>query len=328
MARRGAERAASLTGRLLAFARRQPLNPAPLEINALVRDMTELLHRTLGEGIELEGVLTPRLWTAEIDHNQLESALLNLAVNARDAMPEGGKLTLETANVALDESYAATDSEVVPGQYVMVAVSDTGVGMSQEGVGRAFEPFYTTKEVGRGTGLGLSMVYGFVKQSGGHATIYSEIGKGTTVRLYFPRYRGVGVAVQPGVRAAIPGASRDEVVLVVEDNEDVRGYSVTVLKELGYGVLEATVAEEALALLASDVRIDLLFTDVVLPGRSGRVIADVARQLRPGLRVLYTTGYSRNAIVHGGRLDPGVDLLTKPFTFEALALAVRDSLDR
>ncbi len=327
MARRGADRAASLTGRLLAFARRQALDPRPVEINALVREMTELLHRTLGEAVELEGVLTPRLWLAEIDQNQLESAILNLAVNARDAMSEGGRLTLETANVMLDESYAATASEVSPGQYVMVAVSDTGVGMSKEGVARAFEPFYTTKEVGRGTGLGLSMVYGFVKQSGGHVAIYSEVGQGTTVRLYFPRYRGEGAHAQPAARAAVPGASREEVVLVVEDNDDVRGYSVTVLKELGYGVLEANGADQALPILAGGARIDLLFTDVVLPGRSGRAIADAALELRPDLRILYTTGYSRNAIVHGGRLDPGVKLLTKPFTFEALALAVRDCLD-
>jgi CheY-like chemotaxis protein len=329
MARRGADRAASLTGRLLAFARRQPLNPTPVEINALVRDMTELLHRTLGEAVELEGMLAPGLWLAEIDQNQLESALLNLAVNARDAMPDGGRLTLATANAQLDPSHAAADSEVVPGDYVMVAVSDTGVGMSKEAVARAFEPFYTTKEVGRGTGLGLSMVYGFVKQSGGHATIQSEPGAGTIVSLYFPRYRGEGGKAAPHLSAggAIPGAARQETVLVVEDNDDVRGYSVAVLKELGYGVLEANGADEALPILAGDARIDLLFTDVVLPGRSGRVIAEAARELRPDLPVLYTTGYSRDAIVHGGRLDPGVNLLGKPFTFEALALAVRESLD-
>ena len=328
MARKGAERAASLTGRLLAFSRRQPLNPRPLDLNGLVRDMTELLHRTLGEEVELEGVLAPRLWMAEVDQNQLESAVLNLAVNARDAMPDGGKLTLETANVALDESYAATDTEVIPGQYVMVAVSDTGVGMSKEAVSRAFEPFFTTKEVGRGTGLGLSMVYGFVKQSGGHVTIYSEVGGGTTVRLYFPRYRGAETETPPVARGDIPGASRGEIVMVVEDNDDVRAYSVTILTELGYGVLEAADADAAMPVLASNARIDLLFTDVILPGRTGRVLADAAMKLRPDLRVLYTTGYSRNAIVHGGRLDAGVNLITKPFTFEALAFAVRDSLDR
>jgi signal transduction histidine kinase len=328
MARRGAERAASLTGRLLAFSRRQPLNPTPLDINGLVRDMTELLHRTLGEAIELEGVLSPRLWTAEVDQNQFESAILNLAVNARDAMPDGGKFTLETGNVNLDQTYAAADTEVIPGQYVMVAVSDTGCGMSKEAASRAFEPFYTTKEVGRGTGLGLSMVYGFVKQSGGHVTIYSEVGRGTTVKLYFPRSGGTQAEAPQASRRDIPGASRGEVVMVVEDNEDVRAYSVMILRELGYSVLEASAADAALPILAGEARIDLLFTDVVLPGKTGRMLADDARRLRPGLRVLYTTGYSRNAIVHGGRLDPGVDLITKPFTFDALAYAVRDSLDR
>ncbi len=328
MARKGAERAASLTGRLLAFSRRQPLNPRPLKVNDLVRDMTELLHRSLGEAIELEGVLAPRLWTAEIDQNQLEMAIINLAVNARDAMPDGGKLTLETANTELDETYTATQTEVVPGQYVMVAVSDTGFGMSAEGLARAFEPFYTTKEVGRGTGLGLSMVYGFVKQSGGHVAIYSEVGRGTTVRLYFPRHMGETPDIPAVARDHVPRASRDEVVLVVEDNDEVRVYSVMVLKELGYGVLEAANVDSALEILAGDTRVDLLFTDVVLPGKTGRVLAEAAVILRPGLPVLYTTGYARDAIVHGGRLDSGVRLITKPFTFEALGLAVRDAIDR
>jgi signal transduction histidine kinase len=190
MAMQGAQRAATLTARLLAFSRRQPLAPKPVDLNAVVRDSTELLHRTLGETIELEGVLAPRLWPVEVDQNQLESAILNLAVNARDAMPDGGKLTIETANTMLDESYAAAESEVVPGQYAVVSITDSGVGMPKEVIEHAFEPFYTTKETGRGTGLGLSMVYGFVKQSGGHITIYSEEGQGTTVNLYFPRYRG------------------------------------------------------------------------------------------------------------------------------------------
>ncbi|WP_309087731.1 ATP-binding protein [Phenylobacterium sp.] len=328
MALQGAQRAASLTGRLLAFSRRQPLAPKPLELNALVRDMTDLLHRTLGETIELEGVLAPRLWRVEADQNQLESAILNLAVNARDAMPEGGKLTIETANTALDESYSATDAEVIPGQYVMVAISDTGHGMSKETLSRVFEPFYTTKEVGRGTGLGLSMVYGFVKQSGGHVTIYSEEGQGTTVKLYFPRFTGPAEAVERPSNSAAPGASAGEVVLLVEDNDDVRNYSSMILSELGYAVLEAADADEAMVLLRSAPRVDLLFTDVVLPGRTGRVLADEARALRPDLPVLYTTGYSRNAIVHHGRLDPGVQLISKPFTFEELATRVRDILDQ
>ncbi|HEY5808961.1 MAG TPA: ATP-binding protein [Povalibacter sp.] len=327
MALLGAQRAAHLTSRLLAFSRRQPLDPKPLDLNLLVSDMTELLHRTLGETIELEGILAPRLWSAEIDQNQLESALLNLAVNARDAMENGGKLTIETANTTLDERYAATDAEVIPGQYVMIAMSDTGCGMSKEVQARAFEPFFTTKEVGRGTGLGLSMVYGFVKQSGGHVTIYSEPGEGTTVRLYFPHYRGVVPAPVISVENVVPRASHEEVILVVEDNTEVRTYSVMVLTELGYQVLEADNAESALAIIESTSRIDLLFTDVVLPGRSGRALAADAHAHRPDLRVLYTTGYSRDAIVHHGRLDPGVQLITKPFTFEELGKRVRDMLD-
>ncbi len=328
MALQGAHRAASLTGRLLAFSRRQPLNPKPLDPNILVRDMNELLHRTLGEQIELEGVLAPRVWTIEVDQNQLESAIINLAVNARDAMPTGGKLTIETSNTALDESYAATDAEVVPGQYVMIAVSDSGFGMSKETLSRAFEPFYTTKEVGRGTGLGLSMVYGFVKQSGGHVTIYSEEGQGTTIKLYFPRFRGEIDHLPVADAAAIPTSSEGEVILVVEDNDEVRAYSKMILTELGYLVLEAADCEAGLGVLRTDRRIDLLFTDVVLPGRTGKQLADEAWKLRPGLKVLFTTGYSRNAIVHHGRLDAGLQLISKPFTFEQLASRVRGVLDK
>lgn len=328
MATQGAQRAATLTSRLLAFSRRQPLEPRPLDLNAAVRGITELLHRTLGENIDLESVLGPRLWNVEIDQSQLESAILNLAVNARDAMLDGGKLTLETSNTLLDETYTATDSEVIPGQYVVLSVSDTGSGMPNEVLGRVFEPFYTTKEVGKGTGLGLSMVYGFVKQSGGHITIYSEVGQGTTVKLYFPRFRGAlteNVAFSGNV---LPGGSKEEVILVVEDNDDVRKYSSMVLSELGYAVLEANDAETALSVLSGPDRVDLLFTDVVLPGMTGRALADAALRQRPKLRVLFTTGYSRNAIVHHGRLDAGVNLLTKPFTFEQLAERVRDVLDR
>ncbi len=327
MATQGARRAATLTARLLAFSRRQPLEPKPLDLNLIVRDSTELLHRTLGETIELEGVLAPRLWTVEVDQNQLESAVLNLAVNARDAMPDGGKLTIETANTMLDESYAATDAEVVPGQYVVVSISDNGFGMPREVLDRAFEPFYTTKDVGRGTGLGLSMVYGFVKQSGGHVTIYSEEGQGTTVKLYFPRYRGKSEEAEAPSELGIPGAVDGETILVVEDNEDVRSYSRMVLGELGYTVLEAADADAAMKILERTGRIDLLFTDVVLPGKTGRVLADRAFAIRPELRVLFTTGYSRNAIVHQGRLDAGVQLISKPFTFEQLAVRVRKVLD-
>jgi PAS domain S-box-containing protein len=327
MALQGTQRAASLTGRLLAFSRRQPLEPKPLELNALVREMTELLHRTLGERIELEAVMASTLWPIEVDQNQLESAVLNLAVNARDAMPNGGKLTIETANTALDESYSARDTEVIPGQYVMLSVSDSGSGMSHQTLERAFEPFYTTKEVGRGTGLGLSMVYGFVKQSGGHVTLYSEEGQGTTVKLYFPRYKGKLSAAEIDERPSTPVASHEEVVLVVEDNDDVRSYSVTILRELGYKVLEAADAEKALQILEGTDRVDLLFTDVVLPGKNGRVLADSAKLLRPTLRILFTTGYSRNAIVHHGRLDADVHLIGKPFTFDQLAARVRDIID-
>jgi signal transduction histidine kinase len=327
MANHGAQRAASLTSRLLAFSRRQPLSPKPLDLNALVRDLSELLHRSLGETIELETVSSARLWTVEVDHNQLEAALLNLAVNARDAMPGGGKLTIETANTSLDESYAAQHVEVQPGQYVMLSVSDNGEGMSEETLARAFEPFYTTKEVGKGTGLGLSMVYGFVKQSKGHVTLYSEAGHGTSVKLYFPRYDG-----EPGTLSAEQNrqplaGSKDEVILVVEDNDEVRAYSVDSLKELGYSVLEASNAEAALKLLERLDRIDLLFTDVILPGDNGRVLADRAVLLRPKLKVLFTTGYSRNAIVHHGRLDSHLHLISKPFTFEQLATKLRELLD-
>jgi signal transduction histidine kinase len=327
MATQGAHRAATLTSRLLAFSRRQPLEPKPLDLNTVVRDSTELLHRTLGETIDLEAVLAPRLWLVEVDQNQLESAILNLAVNARDAMPNGGKLTIETANALLDESYAATDSEVIPGQYAVVAISDSGIGMPKAVLERVFEPFYTTKEVGKGTGLGLSMVYGFVKQSGGHVTIYSEEGLGTSVKLYFPRYRGRAKDAESQSPTRAPEGRREEVILVVEDNEYVRAYSVMILNELGYGVLEAGDAESALRILGRPGRIDLLFTDVVLPGKTGRVLADEALAIRPDLHVLFTTGYSRNAIVHQGRLDAGVQLLTKPFTFDQLAARIREALD-
>jgi CheY-like chemotaxis protein len=327
MALQAAERATSLTTRLLAFSRRQPLQPKPANLNVLTRDMTELLHRTLGEAVELEGTLAPRLWPVEVDTPQLESAILNLALNARDAMPEGGRLTIETANAVLDEGYAATDKEVVPGQYVMIAVSDTGSGMSPETLEKVFEPFFTTKEVGKGTGLGLSMVYGFVKQSGGHVSIYSEPGEGTSVKLYFPRYLGNASDDTASQTSYAPKGEGDEVILVVEDNEDVRVYSAGILQELGYSVLEAADADAALAIVQSDARIDLLFTDVVLPGKSGRVLADAAKVARPQLPVLFTTGYSRNAIVHHGRLDAGVQLIGKPFTFEQLATRVRDLLD-
>lgn len=328
MARHAADRAASLTSRLLAFSRKQALEPTPSDLNTVVREMADLLHRTLGEQIELERILSPRVWTVEVDQNQLETAVLNLAINARDAMPSGGKLTIETQNTFLDETYVARDAEVRPGQYVMIAVSDTGSGMSKSTLARVFEPFFTTKELGRGTGLGLSMVYGFVKQSGGHVTIYSEEGQGTTVKLYFPRHFASADQTDAKVdKVEAPSASGDEVVLVVEDDPEVRAFSVTSLVELGYGVLEVADADAALSILQSSQRVDLLFTDVILPGRSGRSLADETAIARPGLKILFTTGYSRNAIVHHGRLDAGVRLLQKPFTFDQLASRIRQVLD-
>ena len=325
-AMQGARRAATLTQRLLAFSRRQPLDPKPIEVNRLVRGMSELLGRALGETIELETVLAGGLWSVEADPNQLESALLNLAVNARDAMPDGGKLTIESANTHLDHGYAQQNVEVAPGQYVVICVSDTGTGMSKDAAARAFEPFFTTKEPGKGTGLGLSQVYGFVKQSGGHVKIYSEVGEGTCVKLYLPRYTGGRAAEEEEGRGSVPEGS--ETVLVVEDDADVRSYTIEVLTELGYHVLEAQDGPSALRIIERGEPIDLLFTDVVLPGGlNGEQLALQAQDKRPGLKVLFTTGYARNAIVHQGRLDPGVQLITKPFSYTDLAARLRDVLD-
>jgi PAS domain S-box-containing protein len=326
----GARRAATLTQRLLAFSRRQPLDPKPIDANALVDGMSDLLTRALGETIELETHLTPGLWWTEADPNQLESAILNLVVNARDAMPDGGKLTIETANVWLDKAYAHANLEVTPGPYVSLSVTDNGAGMDKTMLGRVFEPFFTTKEVGKGTGLGLAMVYGFVKQSGGHVKLYSELGAGTSVKVYLPRRATDGAVFEAPAASAAPKSAGAETILVVEDDADVRTYSIEVLHELGYRVLEAQDAVSALAWLASPAadEIALLFTDVVLPG--GMTGADLARQalkVRPTLKVLFTTGYARDAIVHQGRLDEGVDLITKPFTYTDLAAKLREALD-
>ena len=324
-AMRGATRGATLTQRLLAFSRRQPLRPEPVNLNKLVAGISDLLRRTLGERIAIETVLAGGLWGVSADANQLESALLNLAVNARDAMPDGGKLTIESANTYLDETYAATHEEVKPGQYVMLAVSDTGTGMSEEVIKQAFEPFFTTKGVGQGTGLGLSQVYGFVKQSGGHVKIYSETGEGTTVRLYFPRLTTGEAEEESETEAeAIAGGTREDAILVVEDDEDVRNYSAGALRELGYRVIEAADAVEALRLLRNESDIRLMFTDVGLPnGVNGRQLANDARERYPDLKVLFTTGYARNAIVHHGRLDPGVAFIAKPFTYAELAAKIQ-----
>ncbi|WP_286773015.1 GAF domain-containing protein [Sphingomonas sp. 66-10] len=328
-AMKGAERASALTQRLLAFSRRQPLAPKPLDLDKVVAGLSDLLKRSLGELIHLEVVSSPGLWPVEADPNQLESALVNLAVNARDAIADSGTLTIETANAYLDTDYAASHAEVPPGNYVVIAVSDTGVGMPRDVLARVFEPFFTTKEVGHGTGLGLSQVYGFVKQSGGHVNVYSEEGCGTTVKIYLPRFTGASIEEDAPVETAYePRSARGEAVLVVEDDAEVRAFSADVLRDAGYQVLEAGDGAAALRILERrNQRVDLLFTDVVMPGLSGRELSDRARQLRPNLKVLYTSGYTRNAIVHGGRLDPGVELLPKPFTSRSLMLRVRDLLD-
>ncbi len=324
----GARRAALLTQRLLAFSRQQPLRPEPVDVNRLVAGISDLLRHSLGGDVRLETVLAGGLWRSFADPNQLENAILNLAVNARDAMPEGGRLTVETQNAHLDERYAAAHPGVPSGQYVLVAVTDTGVGMSPEVVAKAFDPFFTTKEVGKGTGLGLSQVYGFVKQSGGHVKIYSELGQGTTVKIYLPRFVGEGPERAEGNGPDdVPLGEQQEIVLVVEDEPAVRQFSVDALSELGYRVLEADSAGAALRLLDMHPEVSLLFTDVVMPEVNGRKLADEARRRRPDLKVLFTTGYSRNAVVHNGILDPGVELIGKPFTVEELAAKIRAVLD-
>ncbi|MBV8972000.1 MAG: PAS domain-containing protein, partial [Sphingomonadaceae bacterium] len=325
----GARRAATLTRRLLAFARQQPLQPEPVDVNRLLTGMADLLRGSLGGGTLLETVFSDGLWTVNADPNQLENVILNLGINARDAMAGEGRVTIETANAELDARYAEAEPGILPGQYVMIAVSDTGSGMAPEVVARAFDPFFTTKTVGKGTGLGLSQVYGFVRQSGGHVKIYSEVDHGTTVRLYLPRLVGRGAAAidPPPVRTAAR-SSGSELILVVEDDPAVRVVTVEALRELGYRVLEADGAVTALRLLEAHPAVALLFTDIVMPEVNGARLADAARAMRPGLKVLFTTGYTKNAMVHNGVVDPGVDLIGKPFTFEDLAAKVRDILDR
>ena len=328
-AREAAERAAALTSRLLAFSRQQPLAPESLDVNKLVANMSELLRRTIGEGIRVETVLAGGLWRTMADPGEVENALLNLCVNARDAMPEGGRLTIETANAHLDDAYAADHLEVVVGQYVLICVSDTGVGMPAEVVERAFDPFYTTKAVGKGTGLGLSQVYGFIKQSGGHVKIYSEVGHGTTLKIYLPRWFGAYVSRGPAPPrdGKVARGAPSEIVLVVEDEAGVRNLSVDALRELGYTVIHADSPAEALRMIDGHPKIHLLFTDIIMPEMNGRQLADRAVAKRPDLKVLYTTGYTRNAVVHNGVLDPGVAFLPKPFTIDQLAMKVRQALD-
>jgi len=330
MALQGVQRAVTLTNRLLAFSRQQPLAPKPIDANKLVSVTCEFLRRTLGETVSLETALAAGLWRAHADPHQLENALINLTLNARDAMPEGGKVTIETANCYLDESYVSSIPEPVDvGQYVMIAVADTGTGMDPITVERAFEPFFTTKDVGRGTGLGLSQVYGFVRQSAGHVKVYSELDEGTTVKIYLPRYLGAEEHVEDAEQSqAANGAIGTETILVVEDDDALRSYTVETLAELGYRVLPATNGAAALEILDSGNDIDLLFTDVVMPGGlNGRQLADEAVRRRPGLKVLFTTGYTRNAIMHHGRLDPGVEMVGKPFSSDELIRKVRAILD-
>jgi PAS domain S-box-containing protein len=323
---KGADRAAALVQRLLAFSRRQPLVAKTIDVERLLAGMSDLLTRSISEAIAIQIVAPGDLWAVEADPNQLENVILNLAVNARDAMPEGGSLTIEARNVQLA---AAEVEDAPPGDYVAISVADTGIGMLPETIARVFDPFFTTKEVGKGTGLGLSMVYGFVKQSGGQVGIVSTLGSGTTITLYLARHLGERSAALAGVEpdAALDGGT--ESILVVEDDDDVRAYTVGILRELGYRVIETHDGATAIKLLErNDQPVAMLLTDVVMPGMSGSELSGLAKALRPGLRVLYTSGYTRNAISRDGRLDAGTDLIAKPFTFASLAVKVRELLDR
>lgn len=327
----GAARAATLTARLMAFSRQSPLNPQPLIVNTLVSGMTELIQRTIGETIQVETVLTAGVWSMNADAGQFENAILNLAVNARDAMPEGGKLTLETANCHIDDNYARQYS-ITPGQYVLVAVSDTGAGMTPEVLAKAFEPFFTTKDVGRGTGLGLAQVHGFIKQSGGHIKIYSELGHGTTIKMYLPRLyttsgEGSAKPTREDIVVGEPSQNAGIVILVVEDEDRVREMSVASLREMGYTVIHASNAASALKKLDDHPETALLFTDIVMPEMNGRQLAIEALHRRPNLKVLYTTGFTRNAIIHNGKLDAGVHFIAKPFTYVQLATKIREVLE-
>jgi signal transduction histidine kinase/ActR/RegA family two-component response regulator len=329
----GARRAATLTQRLLAFSRQQVLSPQQVDLNRLVSGLSDMLTRTVGETIAVETILGSGVWPTYVDVSQLENAIVNLVVNARDAIPEGGRITIETANASLDESYCRQFGDVTPGQYVLLSVTDTGTGISPENLSRVFEPFFTTKSAPTRTGLGLAMIYGFVKQSKGHIRLYSEVGQGTTAKVYLPRMVGAARAESIPAPAhaehgGMPEANPGEVVLIVEDDEDVLNSTAGLLRELGYSVLAASDGPEALARLRASERVDILFTDVVLPhGMNGRMLAREAAALRPALPVLFTTGYARNAIVHNGQLDPDVQFLAKPYTQQELAQKLRAVLD-
>lgn len=323
----GATRAATLTQRLLAFSRQQPLSPQAIDANKLVAGLADMLTRALGELVQLETILGAGLWKAKADPTELENVIVNLAVNARDAMQDGGKLTVETGNAHVDDAYAR-EAEITPGQYVQIAVTDTGTGMSPEVLAKAFDPFFTTKAVGKGTGLGLSQVFGFARQSGGHVRVYSELGHGTTFKLYLPRFWGEEAA--PAIRrvsAPRRQGMASEIILVVEDEERVRNNSVETLRELGYTVLHAGSGPEALAIIGAGQNVTLLFTDIIMPGMTGRQLADRAVELLPKLKVVYTTGYTRNAVVHNGVLDPGTNFLPKPFGMDQLAAKIVEVLD-
>jgi PAS domain S-box-containing protein len=326
-AMRGAESGATLVSKLLTFARKQVLEPVATDINKLVGNSSQLFRSALGETVKLEVVLAAGLWRTWIDRNLMESAVLNLVINSRDAMPNGGLVTIETANAHLDDDYARAH-DVAPGQYVMLAVSDAGPGMDDATIARAFEPFFTTKQAGRGSGLGLSQVYGFVKQSGGHVKLYSEQGRGTTIKLYLPRFVADVEAEHASPRLRAPTPAGNELILIVEDNDDVRVVTKESLTHLGYRVLDANSAAVALRLIEQHEDISLLLTDVVLPEMNGRLLAEEARCRRPGIKVVFTSGYTQNAIVHHGRLNPGVQFIGKPFKLDTLGRKIREVLDQ
>jgi signal transduction histidine kinase len=319
-----ATRGADLTQHLLAFARKQPLEPRETDINTLIVDTAKLLQRTLGEHVEIESVFEDEACLATVDPNQLATALLNLALNARDAMPDGGKLVIETGTVVLDENYVMLHGDVRPGHYAMIAVSDTGTGIPAGILDKVFNPFFTSKGPGKGTGLGLSMVYGFIKQSSGHIKIYSEEGHGTTVKMYLPPATGASLAAEAAFLPPVQGGN--ETILVVEDDKLVRDYVLTQLHSLGYVTLDAENATEALKIVNGGHAFDLLFTDVIMPGLNGRQLANEILKIRPGLKVLFTSGYTENAIIHHGRLDEGVLLLAKPYRKSDMAIMIRKAL--